>query len=559
MKLFDQVTGQSPEFTLTRSGTSVDVMLNYDLWGWYDEEAGFYVFEGEALINVGDHYDAAYQSYGGDRPLYINFTTSLASGVTYHTEYTVRDWGDGTDVTFTFDLTLFSSEAVFAGTQAVDVVFGSADGDLLSGGAGDDVMEGEAGNDTLDGGAGRDILYGGVGNDIYVVDDLDDQVIEAEAAGADLVKSSFSYTLGAFIEKLTLIGSAAINGTGNAGANVLTGNSANNVLDGKAGADRMIGGKGDDTYIVDNAADKISEKSGEGIDLVKASVTHELGANVDKLTLTGSDHVNGFGNTLANEITGNAGANVLDGDAGNDRLNGAGGDDILLGGEGDDRLSGGVGADRLYGGNGSDLYVVDNALDRVIEAAGGGKDRVAASTNYVLAATAEIEALTTTKSVGTDAINLTGNEFAQTIAGNAGANILSGKGGDDTLKGGAGADKLFGGLGADKLYGGSGADMFVFQSGQHSTMSVRDVIYDFSRNAGDRIDLSAIDANTKVAGNQTFTFVGEKAFSHKAGELRYTNANGDTYLYGDGNGDGRTDFSVRLDDTIELVKGDFIL
>lgn len=435
MKLFDQVTGKSPEFALTRSGTTVAVSLHYDLWGWEDEEAGFTVFEGEAFAGIGDSYGSAYQSYGGDRPLYVDFTATLMSGVTYQGEYNVTDWGDGTEVNFTFNTTLFSLKALFTGTQAVDVVFGSADGDVLSGGGGGDFIEGAAGNDTLDGGAGKDTLYGGAGNDTYIVDDLGDQVIEAKGEGTDLVKSSFSYTLGANLERLTLIGSLANNGTGNSGANVLTGNSANNILDGQAGADMMIGGKGNDTYVVDTSTDQISEKTNEGIDLVKASVTYELGANVEKLILIGSGYVNGFGNGLANDIWGNNGANVLDGDTGNDRLTGGGGDDILLGGEGDDSLAGGAGIDRLYGGSGSDTYFLDDALDRVIEAAGGGTDLVKSSVSWTM--TANVDNVTLT---GVANINAGGNSLNNTMIGNSGNNILIGGNGNDTLTGGAGKD-----------------------------------------------------------------------------------------------------------------------
>jgi len=114
-------------------------------------------------------------------------------------------------------------------------------------------------------------------------------------------------------------------------------------------------------------------------------------------------------------------------------------------------------------------------------------------------------------------------------------------------------------VGADRLYGGTGADTFLFLSEKHSTMSSRDMIYDFSHSQGDKIGLSVIDANIDRAGNQAFIFIGEKAFSGNTQELRYSNVNGDTYVYGDTNGDKKADFSIQLDKTIELVKGDFIL
>ena len=73
-------------------------------------------------------------------------------------------------------------------------------------------------------------MAGGLGNDIYVVDNVGDVVTEADNAGTDTVRSSITYTLGANVENLTLTGAAAINGTGNALANIITGNGAANIL-----------------------------------------------------------------------------------------------------------------------------------------------------------------------------------------------------------------------------------------------------------------------------------------------------------------------------------------
>jgi serralysin len=118
---------------------------------------------------------------------------------------------------------------------------------------------------------------------------------------------------------------------------------------------------------------------------------------------------------------------------------------------------------------------------------------------------------------------------------------------------------MIGGLGADKLYGGRGADMFVLKSYKESLVIARDTIYDFSRAEKDKIDLSGIDARSTVSGNQAFTFIGTKEFSEQAGELRYFKKGGDTFFYGDLNGDAGIDFSIRLDGTIDLAGTDFIL
>jgi Ca2+-binding RTX toxin-like protein len=175
-------------------------------------------------------------------------------------------------------------------------------------------------------------MEGGAGNDTYKVDKATDKVIEKAGEGTDLVKSSADFSLADNIEKLTLIGSGDIAGTGNTLNNTIVGNAGDNTLNGGGGADRMEGGGGNDTYVVDKATDKVIEAAGQGADLVKGSVGLILAANVEKLTLTGSGDIAGTGNGLDNTIVGNAGRNTLKGDAGNDKLFGGKGNDTLVGG-----------------------------------------------------------------------------------------------------------------------------------------------------------------------------------------------------------------------------------
>jgi Ca2+-binding RTX toxin-like protein len=312
-------------------------------------------------------------------------------------------------------------QLVLQGTSGPDVLNGYDTADNINGFAGNDALYGWGGDDRLDGGSGADTMQGGAANDTYVVDNSADVVVEAAGAGTDTVRSSISYTLGSNVENLALTGSAAINGTGNGLANVLTGNSGTNVLDGAAGADRMTGGAGNDTYIVDNTGDQVIESSSQGTDTVLSGVSFTLGSNVENLTLTGTAAINGTGNSLKNTLVGNGAANLL---------------------------SGGTGADTMRGGAGNDTYVVDNAADIVTELAGEGTDTVRASTGYTLGANLENLVLT-----GTGAVGAVGNALANALTGNSAPNSLIGGGGADLLAGGAGADAYYYGRGggADRI------------------------------------------------------------------------------------------------------------
>ncbi|GLR49902.1 hypothetical protein KYK30_30120 [Shinella yambaruensis] len=176
-----------------------------------------------------------------------------------------------------------------------------------------------------------------------------------------------------------------------------------------------------------------------------------------------------------------------------------------------------------------------------------------------------------------DTVNGTGNadilkmtNHSEIVRGNRGNDIIHGRGGDDilfgntgndTLNGGVGDDQLNGGLGADKLTGGRGADTFIFTKISDSKVNsaASDIITDFRRSQGDKIDLKTIDANTKSGGDQAFKFIGSDAFHKKAGELRFEKSSGDTVVHGDVDGDGKADFSIELDQALTLKASDFIL
>lgn len=154
-----------------------------------------------------------------------------------------------------------------------------------------------------------------------------------------------------------------------------------------------------------------------------------------------------------------------------------------------------------------------------------------------------------------------GGNGADLFWGHNGNDTLSGNYGNDRLYGGSGNDKLIGGRDADKLYGGSGADTFIFKSilDSRPTTGEQDKIYDFSRSQGDKLDVSGVDANLNVSGNQAFSFIGVKEFTQKAGQLRYELEKGETIVLADANGDGVADVSFKIDNYILLKAGDFIL
>lgn len=216
--------------------------------------------------------------------------------------------------------------------------------DHLLGGDGNDMLIGGSGDDTLEGGSGSNTLVGGLGNDTYVLTSSNNTIVENAGEGYDTVWSSQSYTLGSTLEALMLTGSAK-SAIGNAADNILKGNDGDNWIDGGAGADWMVGNAGNDVYNVDNVGDKVTERAGEGIDLVQANLSWTLDQNIENLLLIGTGDFSGTGNNLQNSLSGNNGANLLSGKDGNDTLYGYGGDDTLVGGNGADTLKGGAGAD----------------------------------------------------------------------------------------------------------------------------------------------------------------------------------------------------------------------
>jgi Ca2+-binding RTX toxin-like protein len=285
------------------------------------------------------------------------------------------------------------------------------------------------------------------------------------------------------------------------------------------------------------------------------------------------------------------------GTSGDDRLTVSGTvDTILQGGAGSDTLTGGAGKNTLIGGIGDDTYIIKDADDQIVELAGEGMDTVWASFDYVLGSNLEVLRLSGNARVGTgneldnriigtdfnDRLSglagndklqggaghdtllggsgddeLQGNEGDDVLVGDAGADRLIGGAGADRLEGGEGNDTLEGGLGADMLVGGLGADRFFYRN-EHLDGAV-DTIADFSSAQGDRILLTSIDANVSTSIDDKFVFIGTAKFGGKAGELRYEVKDGAAWVYGDTNGDGISDFTLRLTGVTSLTANDFML
>ncbi|NRP70623.1 Bifunctional hemolysin/adenylate cyclase [Ensifer psoraleae] len=307
------------------------------------------------------------------------------------------------------------------------------------------------------------------------------------------------------------------------GNDIINGNGGNDILWGYAGNDTIIGGTGGDEV-----------NGGTGVDTASyATSTRNVVASLANSAINSNDALGDKYISIEN----------LTGTNYNDTLYGNAGANTLSGGVGNDVLVGGAGADALYGSSGTDTVSYATATIGVV----ANLTSVAANTND---AKGDVYSLVE---------NLIGTNYTDKLYGNASSNALTGGSGNDVLGGYSGNDLLYGGAGRDLLTGGVGADRFVFKALSESAGASFDSIYDFMPSELDKIDLSAIDASTKLTGNQAFSFVGTAAFKGVAGELRYDKLASDTYIYADVNGDKVADLKIHLDDAVTLTKDYFVL
>lgn len=517
-------------------------------------------------LGGGDEIDAG----GGDDLIYGGAGNDIVTG------------GTGNDFFDDYTPDSFGGSDSFYGGAGADEAHGYTGSDQLYGDEGADKLYGEQDDDTLNGGTGADEMYGGTGSDTYYVDNAGDKVEEASGsnAGYDSVYASVTYTLGSFIESLTLIGRAAIDATGNATGNSLTGNEAANVLLGLGGGDSLYGaegadrldggdgndslsggdgddtllggdgndylsggdgddsfrgGAGDDTYEIE-VGEEVREDAGGGNDTIIVAATWTLSENFENLSL-GWDGGNVDG-------TGTNAANVLSGSYGNNILRGLGGNDTLNGGGGNDSLYGGTGADTMEGSYGNDIYYVDDRGDRCVEEDDGWSD-------YGYDIIYSRIGMTVPKGIeslrmipGSGAVNIIGNALDNEIWATSDRNVIRGMDGNDTIDSGNGADTIV---------GGKGNDTFLFVSAIVSNPIATDEIRrgngaiafeGAGDDDGDHIDLSRFDADLTTTGVQRFVF----GTDHGVGRLWAENEGRVTVIRGNIDADPEAEFELRIID-----------
>jgi Ca2+-binding RTX toxin-like protein len=384
---------------------------------------------------------------------------------------------------------------------------------------------GTSGNDTFNPGKGAIAIDGGAGNDTLILDNSTDtanttidykntsngkitggfnvgmtfknieSVMFASGSGNDKIDVSAAtgsfgkvgVTTGAGND--TIIGSLTgifnnynsgdghdVLTAGNGSGNTYNGGAGNDTLIAGGGADTLSGGSGNDTYIVKSTTNTITEAANQGTDTVQSSVTFSIATltNIENLLLTGTNNINGTGNSLNNTIIGNSGNNILTGGEGNDYLVGGAGNDNLNGGAGNDTLRGDAGNDNIDGGVGTNtlLEIGDvNFTATNSTLTGLGTDTftniqtvqlVGGSSNNTINASTLTTRVIVSGRDGNDII--TGGTANDVLYGENGDDTLAGGNGNDYLTGGQGNDTLLGGAGNDYLIGGAGNDTYIFNT-----------------------------------------------------------------------------------------------
>jgi Ca2+-binding RTX toxin-like protein len=492
-----------------------------------------------------------------------------------------------------------------SGLGGDDRIIGLGGDDIIDGGAGNDVIhgnvtivggaivgtndadfiDGSAGNEVIVALGGNDFIVAGVGDDIRGGDGVDTVSFADSNEG---VSMTLSFTgdfqgSGGTAERDTY--TSIENVIGSDFNDILQGDDSNNVLFGGGGNDLFISDRGADTILGGDGTDTMQyEGSAVNVSLL-TGVAHGGDAegdhlvSIENLTGTNDDDVL-EGDNGANVLNGHGGNDILRGDAGNDIINGGDGNDILIGGAGADTLNGGFG---VTGGDGIDTASYADSASAVF---------VNLATGIGHGGDAEGDRLSLIDNLIGSQFNdtLIGDANANRLDGGAGADILDGgpgndtvgysgsaaavsvdlttgiaTGGDaqgdtlleienlvgsrfnDTLRGNDGSNVIDGGSGADKLTGGAGADTFVWHSTADTgtTPATADTVTDFNLAEGDKLDLSAIDANATATGQQHFSFIGTAGFT-AAGQINWFTDGHDTFIEMNTNADDAPEATIRI-------------
>jgi Ca2+-binding RTX toxin-like protein len=408
------------------------------------------------------------------------------------------------------------------------IINGTSENNTLVGTTADDTIDGLEGHDLIIGLAGNDIIHGGSGDDAI---------------------------------------------TGNAGSDTIYGEAGNDYLSGGAGDDLLDGGADQDVASYTQAP---------------VGVTVDLRISTPQVTGWGTDTLLNiedlFGSSHDDTLTGTDSSNIIWSFGGNDTINALGGNDLIMVAVGNHTIDGGAGTDTISYQDvpaGTNLTLDLKTMTGIENASGGGGDDV-------------LDALPG----GSLLAGAGGND---TLVGSSGDDGLYGDGyigaflivhtttdGDQFVttgpfgvqdSGSSGADTLIGGGSGDVLYGGRGADRFVYTQVSDSAPGIghEDIIYDFSGKValglnpkgnhmvhqpgeGDVIDLSQIDANTALPGDQAFTIV--RSFDGTPGELLWhsdPSSSGLIGIYMDVNGDSVADMQIDLASNAVPTGADFIL
>jgi Ca2+-binding RTX toxin-like protein len=513
--------------------------------------------------------------------------------------------GTGAPLPLSFTVQQFEN---VIGSNSSDTITGNTSNNSLNAGAGNDIIFGSSGNDIIDGGAGTDTAnYSALGGLVSLgafgvlnkgtlgIDSLVGiETIVGSSLLGDTVDHSAAISSGSVVFSGTntnlTTGLVTVSGTGtplplsftvqqfenvigsnsndtitgDAAANSLTGGAGNDTINGLGGNDTIDGGTGIDTASYDTLA------AGVNVSLaLQGALQNTLAAGSDLLISI----ENLIGTAFNDTLTGDAANNSLASGAGNDIIFASTGNDSIDGGAGTDTANysalggpvtlgafgvlnkGGLGIDSLVGIEtivGS--FLLGDTVDHSAAISSGGVIVSGTNTNLTTG-------LVTVNGTGAPLpLSFTVQQFEHVIGSNS-SDTITGNTSNNSLNGGAGNDTINGLGGSDTLIGGLGNDVFKYTNATESAAGVtsRDTITDFQLGL-DKLDLSAIDANSLLALDQAFSFLGNSATFTSAGQLRYQVTGGNLFLFGNIDAILSTaEFELQLSGLANIAASDIIL